>query len=55
MRKKWTMEQILRGQNNRARQAGTRHNLTMEQWLETLINISPIRAMLILHNPSSAA
>jgi 5-methylcytosine-specific restriction endonuclease McrA len=36
MRKKWTMEQILLGQNNRAKQAGTRHDLTMEQWLETL-------------------
>jgi hypothetical protein len=36
MRKKWTMEQILRGQNQRAKQAGARHDLTMEQWLETL-------------------
>jgi hypothetical protein len=36
MRKKWTMEQILRGQNQRAAQAGARHDLTMEQWLETL-------------------
>ncbi len=34
--KKWTMEQRLRGQNNRARQAGARHDLTMAQWLETL-------------------
>ncbi len=36
MRKTWTMEQILRGQNQRAKQAGARHDLTMEQWLETL-------------------
>jgi len=36
MRKIWTMEQRLRGQNQRAKQAGTRHDLTMEQWLETL-------------------
>ena len=36
MRKKWTMEQRLYGQNQRAKQAGARHDLTMEQWLETL-------------------
>jgi len=36
MRKQWTMEQRLHGQNQRAKQAGTRHDLTMEQWLETL-------------------
>jgi hypothetical protein len=36
VRKKWTIEQILRGQNQRAKQAGARHDLTMEQWLETL-------------------
>jgi 5-methylcytosine-specific restriction endonuclease McrA len=36
MRKKWTMDQRLRGQNQRAKQAGARHDLTMEQWLETL-------------------
>ncbi len=30
------MEQRLHGQNQRAKQAGTRHDLTMEQWLETL-------------------
>lgn len=36
MRRKWTMEQILRGQNQRAKQAGARHDLTMEQWQETL-------------------
>ena len=30
------MEQSLRGQNQRAKQAGARHDLTMEQWLETL-------------------
>jgi hypothetical protein len=36
MRKKWTMAQSLRGQNQRAKRAGARHDLTMEQWLETL-------------------
>jgi len=36
MRKKWTMEQNLHGQNQRAKQVGARHDLTMEQWLETL-------------------
>jgi hypothetical protein len=36
MRKKWTMEQRLRGQNQRAKQAGARHDLTMGQWLKTL-------------------
>ena len=36
MKKKWTMEQRLRGQNQRAKQQGARHDLTMEQWLETL-------------------
>jgi hypothetical protein len=36
MRKRWTIEQSLRGQNQRAKQAGARHDLTMEQWLETL-------------------
>ena len=36
MRKKWTIEQRLHGQNQRAKQAGARHDLTMEQWLETL-------------------
>ncbi|MDO8754974.1 MAG: hypothetical protein Q7J80_13840, partial [Anaerolineales bacterium] len=36
MRKTWTMEERLRGQNQRAKQAGARHDLTMEQWLETL-------------------
>jgi hypothetical protein len=30
------MEQILHGQIQRAKQAGARHDLTMEQWLETL-------------------
>ena len=30
------MEQRLRGQNDRAKQEGARHDLTMEQWLETL-------------------
>ena len=36
MRKTWTMEQLIRGQNQRAKQAGTRHDLTLEQWQETL-------------------
>lgn len=36
MRKNWTIEQKLRGQNQRAKQAGVRHDLTLEQWLETL-------------------
>lgn len=36
MRKKWTMEQRLRAHNEGAKRAGTRHDLTMEQWLETL-------------------
>ena len=36
MRKKWTMEQRVQGQNQRAKQAGARHDLTMEEWLETL-------------------
>jgi hypothetical protein len=36
MRKEWTMEQKISGQNQRAKQAGARHDLTLEQWLETL-------------------
>ena len=36
MGRTWTMEQRLRGQNQRAKQKGSRHDLTMEQWLETL-------------------
>ena len=36
MRKTWTMEEKLHGQNQRAKQAGARHDLTTEQWLETL-------------------
>lgn len=36
MRKTWTTEQRIRGQNQRAKQAGARHDLTLEQWLETL-------------------
>lgn len=36
MRKKWTIEQRIYGQNQRAKKAGTRHDLTLEQWLETL-------------------
>jgi 5-methylcytosine-specific restriction endonuclease McrA len=36
MRKRWTIEQKVRAQNQRAKQAGTRHDLTLEQWLETL-------------------
>ena len=36
MRKTWTTEQRIRGQNQRAKQAGARHDLTLGQWLETL-------------------
>jgi len=36
MRKAWTIEQRIRGQNQRAKQAGARHDLTLEQWQETL-------------------
>ena len=36
MKKKWTIEQRVRGQNQRAKQAGARHDLTLEQWMETL-------------------
>ena len=36
MRKTWTTEERLRGQIQRAKQAGAKHDLTMEQWLETL-------------------
>jgi 5-methylcytosine-specific restriction endonuclease McrA len=36
MRKKWTLEQRLSRQNQRAKQTGARHDLTMEQWQETL-------------------
>jgi len=36
MRKVWSLEERLRGQNQRAKQAGMRHDLTMEQWLATL-------------------
>jgi hypothetical protein len=36
MRKIWTMEERLRGQIQRAKQAGAQHDLTLEQWLETL-------------------
>ena len=36
MRKKWTIEQRVRGQNQRAKQAGARHDLMVEQWMETL-------------------
>lgn len=36
MRKVWTMEQLIRGQNQRAKQAGARHDLTLAQWQETL-------------------
>jgi hypothetical protein len=36
MKKEWTVEQKIRGQNQRAKQAGARHDLTLEQWLETL-------------------
>jgi hypothetical protein len=36
MRKKWTIEQRVKGQNQRAKKVGARHDLTVEQWLETL-------------------
>lgn len=36
MRKTWTIEQRVRGQNHRAKKVGARHDLTVEQWLETL-------------------
>jgi hypothetical protein len=36
MKKVWTMEERLRGQNQRAQKAGARHDLTLEQWQETL-------------------
>lgn len=36
MKKKWTMEQRLLGQNYRAKKMGARQDLTIEQWLETL-------------------
>lgn len=36
MRKTWSVEQRVQGQNQRAKQAGTRHDLTVDQWLETL-------------------
>jgi 5-methylcytosine-specific restriction endonuclease McrA len=36
MRKKWAIKQRIRGQNQRAKQAGARYDLTQEQWLETL-------------------
>ncbi|MBI5950076.1 MAG: hypothetical protein HY865_00330 [Chloroflexi bacterium] len=36
MRTEWTMGQKIRGQNQRAKQAGARYDLTLEQWLETL-------------------
>ena len=36
MRKKWTIERLVKGQNQRAKQAGARHDLTVEQWMETL-------------------
>ena len=36
MGKTWTIEQRLHGQNQRAKQAGARHDLTMQQWLKTL-------------------
>jgi hypothetical protein len=36
MKNSWTMEQRIRGQNQRAKQAGARHDLTLEQWQEPL-------------------
>lgn len=36
MRKIWTIKEKLAGQNQRAKQAGARHDLTLEQWQETL-------------------
>jgi len=36
MRKEWTTEQKIRGQSQRAKQAGARYDLTLDQWLETL-------------------
>ena len=36
MRKKWTIEQRIKGQNQRAQKVGARHDLTIEQWMETL-------------------
>jgi len=41
MRKAWTVEQLIRGQNQRAKQAGARHDLTLEQWQETLDYFGP--------------
>lgn len=35
MRKTWMIEQRVRGQNQRAKKVGARHDLTVEQWLET--------------------
>jgi hypothetical protein len=36
MRKKWTIEQLVRGQNLRAKRLGAPHDLTIDQWMETL-------------------
>lgn len=36
MRKKWTIEQRVHGQNQRAKQLGAVHNLTIDEWFETL-------------------
>ena len=40
MRKTWTIEQRVRGQNQLAKQAGARHNLTVEQWMQTWVCLS---------------
>ena len=40
MRKVWTMEQLIRGQNQRAKRAGARHDLTLTQWQETLVHFN---------------
>jgi hypothetical protein len=36
MRKTRTVEQRIQGQNQRAKQSGARHDLSLEQWQETL-------------------
>jgi hypothetical protein len=36
MRTPWTTEQRVRAQNQRAKQAGARHDLTVAQWMGTL-------------------
>jgi hypothetical protein len=36
MKKTQSIEQRVRAQNQRAKQAGALHDLTVEQWMETL-------------------